>query len=205
MRKIGLMGGTFNPIHMGHLLLAQWAMEEQGLEEVWLIPTGCSYMKLSTADMVSPWERYEMTCLAIDGNPRMKCLDIEIRREGYTYTYETLLELSKEYPDCQFYFIFGADCLYSIENWKQPEVIFKHCNIIAALRGDASIEQMQQKIQELQQRYQASIILLPFLQLEISSTNIRERINKGKSIRYLVSDEVMSYIEEKGFYQNEGK
>lgn len=204
MKKIGIMGGTFNPIHMGHLLLAQWAKDAEGLDEIWFIPTGCSYMK-SNQDMLSSEERFQMTNVAVCGNKFMKVLDIETRREGYTYTYQTLEELKLQYPEYHFYFIFGADCLYSIESWKHPERIFANCSIIAAVRGDATMAEMQSKMLDLQEKFQADIKLLPFLQLEISSTLIRERIKRGQSIRYLVPDKVISYIEEKGFYGYEIK
>jgi len=204
MKKIGIMGGTFNPIHVGHLLLAQGAMEAEKLDEVWFVPTGCSYMK-DSKDMVSPDERYEMTCLAVADNAYFKCCDIEIRREGYTYTYETLEALQEAYPEYDFYFIFGADCLFSIESWKYPERIFAASKIIAAMRGDVSMEEMECKCKELAEKYHAKIYLFPFLQLEISSTNVRNRVRKGQSIRYLVTDSVRTYIEEKGFYKDEGK
>lgn len=204
MRKIGIMGGTFNPIHVGHLMLAQWAMEENQLDEVWFIPTGCSYMKEGT-EIVSPQERYQMTCLAVAGNDRMRCLDTETKREGYTYTYETLEQLKKEYPEDIFYFIFGADCLFTIESWRCPELIFQNCRIIAAVRGDTSLDCMESKKAELADKYQADIILMDFLNFEISSTQIRERICQGRSIRYLVPDNVIAYIEEKGFYRHEEK
>ena len=204
MKRIGIMGGTFNPIHVGHLLLAQGAMESEKLDEVWFVPTGCSYMK-NFQDMVSPAERYEMTCLAVADNAHFKCCDIEIRREGYTYSYETLEALKKAYPKHQFYFIFGADCLFSIESWKYPERIFAASSIIAAVRGDTSLEEMEGKCLELKEKYGGDIRLFPFLNLEISSTDIRKRVCKGQSIRYLVPEEIRTYIEEKGFYKNEGK
>lgn len=202
MGKIGIMGGTFDPIHMGHLALAQYAMDEEGLDEVWFVPTGCSYMK-ADREVLSPTERYEMTKLAVEGNPRMRCLDIEIKREGYTYSYETLEELRKEYPKEEFFFLFGADCLFAIETWKHPERIFANAKIIAAVRNGADISEMEFKIEELKKKYGAEIRLLSFLNLEISSTDLRERVRSGKSIRYLVPDKVFYYIAEKGFYQNE--
>lgn len=201
MKKIGLMGGTFNPIHVGHLILAQRAMEEMSLDEIWLIPTGCSYMKRNL-NVLSGEERLAMVSLAIADHPKMKCLDIEVKREGNTYSYETLEELREIYPDYVFHFIFGADCLFTIENWKFPERIFKNCKVIAAVRNGASLKEMEQKKNELTEKFHAQISLLPFPNLEISSTDIRERIRLGKSVKYLLPDAVIDYICEKHLYIN---
>lgn len=198
------MGGTFNPIHIGHLMLAECAREELSLDEVWFIPTGCSYMKaeqlMSGKGMPLPEERLEMTELALAGSVFFRCHDIEVKREGNTYTYETLEELKRVNPEHQFFFIFGADCLYAIENWKEPERIFAASDIVAAVRGDISLDAMGEKITQLQNDYGARITLLPFRNLEISSTEIRDRVKEGKSIRYMTPERVISYIEEKGFY-----
>ncbi len=202
MSKIGIMGGSFNPIHMGHLMLAECAREEMQLSEVWFVPTGCSYMKQNGSAACGPIsvERLEMTRLAISENPYFRCLDIEVKREGNTYTYVTLQELKKQYPEHDFYFIFGTDCLYGIEHWKEPGQIFASCEIIAALRSDFAEDKMQDKIKELRDKYDARIHFMPFREIELSSTDIRERVCLGKSIRYMVPDSVISYIEEKGFY-----
>lgn len=204
MRKIGIMGGTFNPIHVGHLLLAQWAMEENGLDQVWFIPTGCSYMKQDKS-IVSPMDRFHMTSLALAGNDRMLCLDTEVRRQGNTYTYETLEELKRMYPEEHFYFIIGADCLFAMEEWRCPERIFSNCSVIAAVRGNAPVDQMRQKIKELEERFLADIRLMEFLNLEISSTLVRDLVRAGKNIRYLTPEPVADYIGKKGFYQYEDK
>lgn len=204
MSRIGIMGGTFNPIHLGHLMLAECAREELDLDEVWFIPTGCSYMKeeqlKSEKGMPLPFQRLEMTELALEDNPFFSCLDIEVEREGNTYSYETLEALKKSYPEHRFFFLFGADCLYTIENWKEPGRIFAACDIVAAVRGDAVVEAMEEKCDWLRERFGASIILLPFRNLAISSTEIRERVKEGKSIRYMVPERVISYIREKGLY-----
>lgn len=199
-RRIGIMGGTFNPIHMGHLLLAEWVKSEAGLEEIWLVPNGISYMK--EAQEVAPAEdRLRMTELAVRGNPHFKCLDLEVKRSGYTYSYETLEELTRAYPGDTFYFILGADCLFTLETWKHPEQIFRCCKLIAAIRDDASREAMEEKKAELEQRFGGEILLLPFLRMSLSSTEIRERIRQGKSVRYMVPDSVLNYMEEKQLYK----
>ena len=171
------------------------------MDEIWVIPTGCSYMKRNV-EILPGEERLKMASLAVKSRPWMKCLDIEIKRSGYTYSYETLEQLKKENPDFEFYFIFGADCLFTIENWKYPERIFNCCRIIAAVRNDSSIAEMQDKKRMLEQQYSAKISLLPFIRLEISSTDLRERISIGKSVTDLIPEPVVSYIVEKGFYTN---
>lgn len=202
MRKIGIMGGTFNPVHMGHLLLAEWAMDAAELEEVWFIPAGAPYKK-SGLKILPGRERLRMTELAVADNPRFRCLDVEVKRPGYTYTYETLALLQSEHPDASFYFIAGADCLFSIETWKNPEKILSGCTLLAAVRDVSSMEEMEKKREALLARFGGSILLMPFLRMSVTSTEIRERIRGGRSVRYLVPQETLTYIEEKGFYRDE--
>jgi len=202
MQKIGIMGGTFNPVHAGHLLLAEWAMDEAGLDEVWLIPTGISYMKVGQK-IPAGEERLHMLKLAAEDNPRLRCLDTEIKRQGYTYTYETLELLKKEHPDKEFYFIVGADCLFAIKTWKSPERILNSCTLIAAARNGSPLEEMEKERQSLLEKYGGKIMLMPFVSISLTSTEIRERIMEGKSVRYLVPEKTLSYIKEKGLYSNE--
>ncbi|MFG6357571.1 MAG: nicotinate-nucleotide adenylyltransferase [Acetatifactor sp.] len=199
-KKTGIVGGTFNPIHMGHLLLGQWAMEEAGLDGVAFIPTGSSYMK-DRSEILPGEKRLAMTKLAVSGNDRFCCLDLEMKREGNTYTYETLQELHSMYPGTRLYFIVGADCLFSIENWYRPESIFQHCSLLAASRNGTPMETLEQKRRELEKRYGADILLLSFPNMEISSTEIRRRLAHGRSIQYLVPDPVREYIERNHCYE----
>ena len=192
MSRIGIMGGTFNPIHIGHLMLAEQALESAHLDQIWMIPTGCSYLKTKEGITVLPGiERYDMVQRAIADNDRFRCLDIEIKRPGDSYSYETMEQLHREYPEHLFYFICGADCLFAA------------CEIIAAVRGDADMKGMQEKISQLEEHFSAKIQLLSFRRIEMSSSEIRARRSEGLSVRYLVPEAVREYMEEKGLYLDE--
>lgn len=200
MRKIGIVGGTFNPIHLGHLMLAEWAADALSLDEVWLMPTGVSCQKVGT-DCLPGSERLYMAQLAVRDNPGIRCLDLEVRREGFTYTFETMEELNTKFPDVQFYFVVGADCLFSLENWKYPGRIFRGCTLAAAVRDGLSWTAMEQKRAELLAKFGGEILLIPFVHMSISSSEIRERVRTGKSIRYMVPEDVRVYIVERGLYR----
>lgn len=199
-KKIGIMGGTFNPIHAGHLMLAQWAMEDAELDRILFIPAGCPYMK-DTNHVLDGKNRLKMVELAIEGNPYFAASGMEIVREGYTYTCDTLEQLQAENKNASLYFIMGADCLYSIEKWKDPERIFKACTVIAAARNASPIEKMEKKCLELKEKFGAGIRLLQFPAIELSSTNIRERVANQQSIRYMVPENVRAYICDNHLYQ----
>lgn len=198
--KIGIMGGTFNPIHNGHLILAEQAREYCGLDEILFMPSGNSYMK-DTAQIPDGETRISMTALAIENNPYFALSAMEVERKGATYTCETLKELKIQNPEIQYYFIVGADNLFSIETWWKPEEILSECILVAAVRGDKDREEIVAKVRELEEKYHARIILLPEKKYDISSTEIREKIARGESVRYLVPDKVLSYIEKKQLYR----
>ena len=199
-RKIGVMGGTFNPVHMGHLLLAEWAMEAAGLDQILFIPTGVPYMK-DNCHVLSGDERLQMTALAIEDHPAFAVSGMEVERKGYTYTCDTMEQLKEKSPKDNFYFIMGADCLYTIEKWRDPERIFRVCDVIAAARNGSSLPQIAEKCKELSEKFHGKILLLQFPAMEISSTDIRERVACGRSIRYLVPEKVRDYIISNHLYQ----
>lgn len=198
--KIGIIGGTFNPIHLGHLLLAEWAKDAFSLDRVMVMPTGISYLKEGT-NVLPGEERLHMVRLALDDRADMFAEDIEVQRGGFTYTHETLEALTEQYPNDSFYFICGSDILFSIEKWKDPQKIFDLCTLVAAVRGDESMDDMKRKRDELAATYQANIEVFPFMNFSVSSTEVRNRIREGKSVTYLVPEKVLAYIEEKGFYR----
>ncbi len=200
-RKVGILGGTFNPPHVGHLMLAEWAREAAGLDEVLFLPTGSSYMK-EESEIEEGRARLDMVGLSIQGNPYFHASGMEIARGGPTYTYETMEQVRKEHPDWELYFIMGADCLFSIEEWKSPERIFASCRIIASVRDGLPMDRLKDKRQELQKKYGAKIQLLNFPSIGLSSTEIRSRIRAGQSVRYMVPENVLQYIEENHLYHD---
>ncbi len=199
MQKIGILGGTFNPIHTGHLMLAEYARDALFLDEVWLMTTGASYMK-DERTIASAEDRMNMVNLAIEDNVFLKSSDIEIIRQGDTYTYETMKILSGQYPDAEFYFITGADCLFSIERWKCPEQIFEACTLVCAVRNGVSVEDMEAQKRRLEALFNARVALLPMPNIDISSTDIRNRIREKHSVRYFVPDKVFRYIQDRELY-----
>lgn len=200
MRKTGIMGGTFNPIHKGHLMLAEKALKQFSLDEVLFMPCGKAYMK-AEQEVESGQTRAEMTSLAIQDNPYFKLSTIEIERQGNTYTYQTLEHLRKENPDTEYYYIVGADSLFHMTQWASPERIFANCCILAAIRDDKTIEDMEKYIDLLSQEYNAYIYLMKTENMDISSSDIRNKIAAGESIEAYVPESVRIYIEERGLYR----
>lgn len=198
-KKTGIMGGTFNPIHIGHLLLAENARDVFGLDEILFVPSGLSYMK-SEIEIVDKKMRLEMTRLAIEDNPFFKLSMLEVEREGNSYSYETLEALRELDPETELYFIVGADSLFSMETWKRPEIIFQSCTILVAARDEKDNNELKEQIAYLDKKYKAKIGVVAMKEISISSTDIRDRIQKGKSIRYMVPDSVIAYIERHRLY-----
>ena len=207
MKRIGIMGGTFNPIHNGHLAIAERAREQFLLEKVLFIPSGVPYMKDLQA--VLPVEtRCEMTAAAIAGKPYFELSDIEAAdamRGKNTYTFETLQKLKAADPQAAYYFILGADSLQDMEHWKNPELIFQNCTILAAVRGEEEENRLQDKlagqIQHLREKYQASIAMLKMEGMALSSTQIRSCIREGKPIQKMVPEAVAAYIQKHHLYE----
>lgn len=200
LKKVGIMGGTFNPIHIGHLIIAERAREQFDLEEVLFMPCGMPYMK-DTSELLPSDIRAEMVSLAIKDNPFFTLSTIEIKKKGSTYTYETLEQLRGENPDTEYYFILGADSLWAISDWKEPERIFANCHIVAAVRDDKSAQDMEKQIDFLKNKFGAEIFLLKTGQIEVSSSVIRNLVKEDASIRYLVPDTVYDYIIKNELYK----
>lgn len=201
--KIGIMGGTFDPIHIGHLLLGQFAYEDFGLDEIWFLPNGNPPHKQTEEGKKALHNRIEMVHLAIQEKPYFKLCLHEAKETEHSYTYRTMQELNDLYPEHKFYFILGADSLFEIETWKYFREIFPTCTILAAMRDDKNVEAMLKQMSYLKERYGACIELLRAPLLEISSTSIRNRAFRSLSVYYLVPDAVAKYIQDNHLYQDE--
>ena len=199
--KIGIMGGTFDPIHIGHLLLGEFAYEDFGLDEIWFLPNGNPPHK-ETADTGTSLEhRIEMIRKAIEGVPHFRLNLHEANTEEHSYTYRTMQEFNQMFPEHEFYFILGADSLFSIEQWKYFREIFPTCTILAAMRDDKDAREMQRQILYLTEKYGARSRLLQAPLLEISSTVIRDRASRDLGVRYMVPDSVAEYIRTNHLYK----
>lgn len=203
-RKIGILGGTFNPIHNGHILLGKKALSELKLDQIWIMPSGQTNLKKDLY-ILPKEERQKLVELAIEDYPDFFLSDIELNRPGITYTYETLMELKTLYPEDEFYFILGADCLFSIEKWMKPEIIMSHAVLASATRGEKDLEDLKAKSEYLAKKFDAKIILLPFSKIDISSSEIRDKINKDESIDHLVPKKVLEYINKNHLYKEKHK
>ena len=199
--KIGIMGGTFDPIHIGHLLLGEFAYENFHLDEIWFLPNGNPPHKTTDESGVSLDDRIEMVKLATDDVPYFRMNLYEASSKKHSYTYSTMRALREMYPKHEFFFILGADSLFSIEQWKNFREIFPSCTILAAMRDDKDTESMQAQIRYLNEKYGADIRLLQAPLVEISSTTIRRRAENGLSIRYMVPDVVSEYIQSNALYK----
>ena len=202
--KTGILGGTFDPIHYAHLLIAETAADRFGLDRVLLMPSHISYFKEGRADGVSsPEDRLAMTEAAASDNPRFLVSDMEILRGGKSYTYETLEEMHREDPEEEIFYIVGADTVCTMGTWRYPERIFPHCTIVGALRPDQiSRSELERAAEELRAAYDAKVEIMEIPAVGISSTDIRGRVREGRSIRYLVPEGVRRYIIDKGLYRH---
>lgn len=201
MKKYGIFGGSFNPIHYGHLMICEYIKEEMGLDKVIFIPTGNPPHKEIG---VSAEDRYEMVKLAISPNPDFEISDIETTRVNLSYTVDTIRELKKIYKKEKLYFLIGLDSLFQLKTWKKIGDLSQEIEFVVALRpGYIDKEEINNEIDFLRDNFGTRINLIKTPLYEISSTDLRERIYQGKSLRYLIPKKVLDYIEESGFYKGD--
>jgi nicotinate-nucleotide adenylyltransferase len=196
--KTGIIGGTFNPIHNAHLLIAECAREQFGLDSVWFMTSGNPPHKRGM-NLESARVRQDMVRVAIKDNPYFELCSYEVEREEYSYTANTLTEFSEKYPDREFYFIIGADSLEQMSSWYKPEVIAAHSVILVFGRRGAG--EMEAVARQRRAELNADIRIIDAPLFDVSSSMIRRRAAEGQSIRYMVPREVEKYIMENGLYK----
>jgi len=202
--SIGIMGGSFNPIHIGHLVIAEEARVKFSLSKVIFVPVGIpGYRK--KIKLLDPERRFVMTLLATTSNPHFFVSRIEIDRTGKCYTYDTVVELRKIYPEDKYniFFITGADAVLSILTWKNPKELLSMCYFIAATRPGYNLKKLNDKLKKICLDCETRVFPIQVPELSISSTMIRERIKKNEPIKYLVPKEVEDYIYKNELYKEE--
>lgn len=199
-KKIGIMGGTFDPIHYGHLVLAEEVLNAFSLDKIYFIPVGKAPHK--NEEKADKDMRFQMVQLATITNPNFRALRIEIDSEDVSYTVNTLKKLkSGENKDDELYFITGADAIMHLESWMNFEELFKICNFIAATRPGIDYQSVINKIEYFKMKYCAKIFPIEVPALDISSTEIRDRVKGNRSIKYLVPESVEAFIKKNNLYK----
>ncbi|MEG2070236.1 MAG: nicotinate (nicotinamide) nucleotide adenylyltransferase [Bacteroidales bacterium] len=191
MQKVGLYFGSFNPIHIGHLIIAEYLVENTDLEEIWFVISPCNPLK-KKENLLDEHHRLYMVKLAIEDDFRFRACDIEFKLPYPSYTSYTLLCLSEKYPKKQFSLIMGEDNLENIEKWKNYDFILDHYRIYLYPRHGYDGGKYKQ---------QSNVISVEAPKIEISATMIRESIKQKKSVKYLLPKTVEKHIDEMGFYQ----
>lgn len=189
--KIGLYFGSFNPIHTGHLIIANYIRQETDLNQVWFVVSPQNPLKPSAA-LLNEYHRLALVQLAIDDEPGLKASDIEFRLPRPSYTVDTLAYLQEKYPQHEFSIIMGSDSFQNLSKWKNPEYILKHHTIYVYRRPGTDVKQLPEN---------GSVKVLDAPLLQISATHIRNSIKSGKSIRFLVPDKVKEEIEKNRYYR----
>ena len=198
--KIGILGGTFDPIHLGHLIIAEEAMASLGLDRVLFVPAGDPWMKADTA--ITPRQhRLAMVLAAVGGNPKFKVSPSEWERFGPSYTVETLEEFQEDYGlQTELFFIIGADALKDFGKWHEPERVLELCTL--AVVGRPSQESLDlSALEAILPGIGKRVVMVDDVAIGVSATDIRERVAEGRSIRYLVPAEVETYIQVHGLYK----
>lgn len=195
MRKVGLLGGTFDPVHHGHLLAAETARDALGLDEVWFVPTLTPPHKPQPGTDAA--RRREMLEAAIVDNPAFRVEDIELRKEGTSYTVDTVTELRGRHPDTRFHWIVGSDMIRDLPNWRRAEELAAAVVFVGLERPDQPSDDAL-----LPEYVRSKLTRAEMPPMGISSTDIRRRIREGRSVRYMLPDAVIDYIRRNGLYES---
>ncbi len=193
MKKIGIFGGAFDPPHIGHLIAVQYAAEQLSLDKVIFVPCGNHPFKEGKL-VASAEQRFAMTKLAIAGNPIFDVSDVEIRKDGKSYTFETLEHFSSLYPDGTLSFLIGTDNIRDFSSWKHPEKIVELATVVVLNREVVRIPKQENE-------FMARFLYLDTPTIEISSTEVRNRLAEHKTVRYMIRNGVELFLDMTGLYR----
>ena len=211
--RLGILGGTFDPVHLGHLRLAEEVAEALNLEKLYLVPAASPPHK--GGKTITPFQhRFEMIRLAVEGSYLLVAFDLEARRHGLSYSIETLKEFHRLYPvDLELFFVLGTDAFFEIETWKEHQKLFDYAHFVVIQRPGTPSGKVESFLSSLGLAFRKKdkdcfvgpkgyeVIYMEPTCMDISSTGIREKVGKGKSIRFLVPEEVRCYIFINGLYR----
>ncbi|EDL61861.1 nicotinate-nucleotide adenylyltransferase [Gimesia maris] len=197
--RIGILGGTFDPVHNAHLLMAEQCREQCELDQIWFIPAGNPPHK-EGKNVTSGKQRREMLDFAIAGHPAFLIKDLELHREGPSYTVVTLQELQALHPQDEFFLIIGADSVRDLHTWREPEAILELASLIGVNRPNISLPDLTELKQKFGAAIDRKIFWVTMPGIEISSTDLRQRIHENRSVRYMTPRSVEVYIHNNRLY-----
>jgi nicotinate-nucleotide adenylyltransferase len=191
--KLAILGGSFNPVHYGHLIIAEEVYDQLQFDRVIFVPASIPPHK-NNQELIAPNHRYKMTCLSTLDNPHFEVSRVELDRPGISYSIQTVRELQRINPKAQISWIIGADLLLEITTWKDYDELLKLCHFIAATRPNYGLAQVPEWLRQ-------QVTIFPITSVDISSTEIRNRVKQGRSIKYLVPQSVEEYIYKHNLYK----
>jgi len=197
--RLGVLGGTFDPIHTGHLIAAEAVRERCRLDRVLFVPAGTPPHKLA-GEVTPARHRYLLTCLATLNNPFFEVDRVDLDREGPSYTLETIRALKRKYREAELFFIMGADSLLDLPSWHEPAALLASCRFIVTTRPGWDLAEAEARLGTLLAENRERIEFVEIPGIEVSSSEIRRRLAQGGSVRYLVPDLVLRYIEAHRLY-----
>ncbi|PKM75823.1 MAG: nicotinic acid mononucleotide adenylyltransferase [Firmicutes bacterium HGW-Firmicutes-15] len=202
LKSLGILGGTFDPIHYGHIVAAECARDACHLDRVLFVPAARPPHK-DLNEVLDSQHRFEMVKMAVQDNPDFAASALELKREGLSYTVETIASYQQEFPGAKIFFIIGVDALLLINTWKDVERLATLCNFIVVTRPGYHLRHEEEPFREIPAAIWEKILLVPIPGLYISSSDIRQRVAKGQTIKYLLPPAIEEYILKNDLYTEE--
>jgi nicotinate-nucleotide adenylyltransferase len=202
LKSLGILGGTFDPIHYGHIIAAECARDALHLDRVIFIPSASPPHK-ALDEVLDSKHRFEMVKMAVEDNPNFEVSELELKRKGLSYTVDTIASYQQEFPGAKIFFIIGVDALLQINTWKDVDRLATLCNFVVVTRPGYQLSHEDEHLREIPAAVWEKILLVPIPGLHISSSDIRQRAAKGQTIKYLLPPAIEEYILKNDLYRKE--